>query len=154
MIISKNVEIYYLLEVCVIVLGDRITKLLALTMGNKPIVVTDMITFELAFNRGISWGMFHSSSMITFWVLTLLISAIIIGLLGHTVMKWIHKEQIYGEIAVLSGAISNVIDRCVYGSVIDFVHISYGSWSWPIFNIADVAIVLGVGWILWSQKST
>ena len=45
---------------------------------------------------------------------------------------------------VLGGAIGNLIDRLVYGYVIDFLDVYYGNWHWPAFNIADSAITLGV----------
>lgn len=45
---------------------------------------------------------------------------------------------------VLGGAIGNLIDRVVYGYVIDFIDIYYHVWHWPAFNIADSAITLGV----------
>ncbi|MFA6052887.1 MAG: signal peptidase II [Methylobacter sp.] len=45
---------------------------------------------------------------------------------------------------VLGGAIGNLIDRLVYGYVIDFLDVYYQDWHWPAFNIADSAITLGV----------
>lgn len=45
---------------------------------------------------------------------------------------------------VLGGAIGNLIDRLAYGYVIDFLDVYYQSWHWPAFNIADMAISLGV----------
>jgi signal peptidase II len=45
---------------------------------------------------------------------------------------------------VLSGAIGNVIDRILYGAVVDFVDLHYSGWHWPAFNIADSAITIGV----------
>jgi signal peptidase II len=49
---------------------------------------------------------------------------------------------------VLSGAIGNVIDRILYGAVVDFVDLHYAGWHWPAFNIADTAICIGVGLML------
>ncbi len=49
---------------------------------------------------------------------------------------------------VLGGAIGNLIDRLAYGYVIDFLDVYYQDWHWPAFNIADSAIVLGVGLML------
>jgi signal peptidase II len=49
---------------------------------------------------------------------------------------------------VLGGAIGNLIDRLVYGYVIDFLDVYYGTWHWPAFNIADSAITLGVALML------
>jgi signal peptidase II len=45
---------------------------------------------------------------------------------------------------ILSGAIGNVIDRILYGAVVDFIDIHYMTWHWPAFNIADSAITIGV----------
>jgi len=49
---------------------------------------------------------------------------------------------------VLGGAVGNLIDRLAYGYVIDFLDVYIDTWHWPAFNIADSAIVLGVGLML------
>ena len=50
---------------------------------------------------------------------------------------------------VMSGAVGNLIDRLRYGEVVDFLDIHlWGGYTWPTFNIADSAIVLGVGMLL------
>lgn len=46
--------------------------------------------------------------------------------------------------AILGGALGNFICRVRYGEVIDFAHVYYGEWSWPMFNVADSAITVGV----------
>jgi signal peptidase II len=51
----------------------------------------------------------------------------------------------------LGGAVGNVIDRLVYGAVVDFIDIYYGQWHWPAFNLADSAIVLGAVLIIWGE---
>ncbi|MEW5008422.1 MAG: signal peptidase II [Cycloclasticus sp.] len=45
---------------------------------------------------------------------------------------------------ILGGAIGNVFDRIAYGYVIDFIDVYYQTWHWPVFNIADCAISVGV----------
>ncbi|HEV7733874.1 MAG TPA: signal peptidase II [Candidatus Binatia bacterium] len=45
---------------------------------------------------------------------------------------------------ILGGAIGNFVCRVRYGEVIDFAHVYYGEWSWPMFNVADSAITVGV----------
>jgi signal peptidase II len=45
---------------------------------------------------------------------------------------------------VLGGALGNLIDRVRFGAVTDFVHVYWGQWSWPDFNVADSAIVIGL----------
>jgi signal peptidase II len=49
---------------------------------------------------------------------------------------------------IIGGAIGNVIDRAIYGAVVDFILLSWKTWSWPVFNIADTAITCGVVLIL------
>jgi len=49
---------------------------------------------------------------------------------------------------ILGGAIGNVIDRIVYGHVIDFLDFHWGGWHWPAFNLADSAIVAGAGLLI------
>lgn len=59
----------------------------------------------------------------------------------------LQKHETFLAIAlslVLGGAIGNLIDRLIYGYVIDFLDVYYGAWHWPAFNIADSAITLGV----------
>jgi signal peptidase II len=151
---SHDVDTRYFSLAIILILCDRLTKWLALVSLQEPKQITSFLQFELAFNRGVSWGLFHSDEQITFFVITLVIATIIALLFGYTIIQRINHHVIYGEVAVLTGACSNFIDRCVYGGVIDFIHLSYGSYSWPIFNIADIAIVLGVFWIVWEHKSS
>ena len=49
---------------------------------------------------------------------------------------------------IMGGAIGNLLDRIIYGYVIDFLDFYYGYWHWPAFNIADMAIVGGAGLLI------
>jgi signal peptidase II len=66
------------------------------------------------------------------------------------IILWMSKtstKQPYKLIAlslILSGAIGNLIDRAVFGFVIDFINLHYQDFYWPVFNVADIAITLGV----------
>lgn len=55
---------------------------------------------------------------------------------------------------VLSGAIGNLIDRSIYGYVIDFLHLYYQNWHYPAFNIADSAICIGAALLVWDSFSS
>ena len=46
-------------------------------------------------------------------------------------------------VLVLGGAIGNLVDRLIYGYVVDFVDVYYQNWHWPAFNVADSAITVG-----------
>ncbi|RXY98178.1 signal peptidase II, partial [Klebsiella pneumoniae] len=55
----------------------------------------------------------------------------------------------FGLALVLGGALGNLIDRLLHGHVIDFIHVHYADvWNYPIFNIADIGICIGVALIV------
>jgi signal peptidase II len=66
-------------------------------------------------------------------------------------LKELNRSQRWEAIAwslVLGGALGNLIDRILYGYVIDFLDAYIGDWHWPAFNVADSAITLGVAMLL------
>jgi signal peptidase II len=133
-----------------VLLIDRITKWLALNYLDGEYRVSSFLSFDLIMNRGISWSLFHSMNTIVFGVLTTCITLIIGLLIVHTVRRWYAGYSIFGEVITISGALSNLIDRIIYGGVIDFIVVSAGSWSWPVFNIADCCIVLGIAMMMYT----
>jgi signal peptidase II len=50
--------------------------------------------------------------------------------------------------AVIGGALGNVMDRLIHGAVADFLDFHAFGWHWPAFNLADAAIVCGIGWLI------
>ena len=80
-----------------------------------------------------------------------------IGLIAAVVMIWLIRKNTSQTLfclamsLVLSGAIGNVIDRILYGAVVDFVDLHYAGWHWPAFNIADSAICIGAALIIWGE---
>lgn len=129
----------------IILIIDRITKLAALTYVQTPRVINPYLTFEVTFNRGVSWGMFHEATDLEFILVSIIITAITAFLCWHAYSMYKKGNSIIGHLCVIAGSISNLIDRIIYGGVIDFILLSYNSYSWPVFNIADMMIVCGVG---------
>jgi len=58
-------------------------------------------------------------------------------------------RTLIGLSLVFSGAVGNLMDRLRLGAVVDFLDFGYRSWRWPAFNLADAAITVGVGLLLW-----
>lgn len=144
-----NVHMLAQLMLCVVLFGiDRISKWYALQGKLSHFQITPSITMQPALNRGISWSLFHSENAIVSWCVTLVVSAMIAGFGYITVQKAREKKSIFAECLVLTGALSNLIDRFISGGVVDFILISYQGWSWPIFNGADILIVVGIFMIL------
>lgn len=131
-----------------IIIIDRITKLAALTYLETPQVINKFLSFELVFNRGVSWGMFHDASHIVFVLVSGIIGLITAFLCWHAYARYKKGGLIFGHMCIISGSIANLIDRALYGAVIDFIVLSYNTYSWPVFNMADMAIVCGVGLLI------
>ena len=74
------------------------------------------------------------------------LALVISGVIAVWLARLKHDETLLAVALslVLGGAIGNLIDRLVYGYVIDFLDVYYQTWHWPAFNIADSAITIGV----------
>jgi signal peptidase II len=135
---------------------DRLTKHVAIHMDGPIESPIPCLSWSYVKNRGISWGMLYSHDTVSFVLTTIIICAVIVALVLHTYKQFQSGYSILGEVLVLSGAISNLVDRVCYAGVIDFIAISYHDYCFPVFNIADIAIVTGVGIMLiklWRQNA-
>jgi signal peptidase II len=140
-----NKKLYFFLAFAIFIL-DRVTKLAALAWCMEfPCTINQFLSFEVVFNRGISWGIFHSQSDILFYIVTAIIAIITALLCGYAYQRYMQGNSIVAEVCIIAGSCCNLIDRVIYGGVIDFILLSYGTVSWPVFNIADAMIVFGVG---------
>jgi len=140
-----NKKLYFFLAAGILII-DRVTKLAALAWCiDLPRIINSFLSFEVVFNRGISWGMFHSQSDALFFIVSLIIALITALLCGYAYHRYVQGDSIVAELCIIMGSCCNLIDRVLYGGVIDFIILSYNNVSWPVFNIADAVIVLGVG---------
>ncbi len=115
-----------------------------------PFQLASFLEIVLAWNRGISYGLFQQSTDIGRWALVVLSIVAAIWL-----WRWMWRSDdrltVVSLALIIGGALGNGLDRMVYGAVVDFVHFHVGSFSWYIFNIADAAIVFGVLGLLWES---
>ena len=116
----------------------------------EKIYVNEYLDFILVFNTGISYGLFSGGGDFQKWILISLSILIIIFLLSlirneSTILSKLSISFIIG------GALGNVLDRFTYGAVVDFISLHAKGFSWYIFNIADIFIVLGVILFILSQ---
>lgn len=110
-----------------------------------------MPSFQLTYlrNEGAAFSFLSSAGgwQRWFFVALALTSSVAIGIWLGRLNRTQTREAI-GWALVLGGAIGNLIDRLVWGYVIDFLDVYYGNWHWPAFNVADSAITVGVGLLL------
>lgn len=115
-----------------------------------PHTLTPFMNIVLAWNRGISYGLFQQGTDLGRWALVVLSFAAVIWL-GRWMWRAASRLAVISLALIIGGALGNGVDRAVYGAVVDFVHLYYGSFSWYIFNIADAAIVVGVLGLLYES---
>lgn len=146
---KKNKVALYVYVFCFGFLLDRLTKIFALNnLVNKKVVLFDNLNLILTWNRGVSWGFFSFNSSAAFYFLTFIIFFVIFLFLLHSFCLFKKGKNIFFEILIIIGAISNLLDRFLYEGVIDFLDFYVGNWHWPTFNLADVFVVIGVIGIL------
>ncbi len=132
---------------------DRSTKLYALHNFLPGFALNKYMYFQLVFNKGISWGILNYSHKSIFFFVTTLVLAVTLWFAWYTYQQFKSGVPIFGELLVLAGSLSNIIDRFWYGGVIDFIGVRYNDWYFPVFNIADSAVVLGIALLFFKQLS-
>lgn len=109
------------------------------------------LTLVLARNRGGAWGLLQSTSENVRRPFFLLVSVAAIAFIMTLYRRLLPRQRAlkWGLPLVLGGALGNVLDRIRYGQVIDFIDahmlVKGNAWHWPTFNVADIAICVGVG---------
>lgn len=134
-----------------VILLDQASKVLVLKSAlYLPIRVTPFLDITLAYNKGISFGVFNGSHSLVHAGL-ILVNALITGYLIHLLRQTNHKLSRIALCLIIGGAIGNIIDRLWHGAVIDFLDFYLFNYHWYTFNIADSAIVIGAAILIWTQ---
>jgi signal peptidase II len=111
----------------------------------ESIIISPFFNLTYVRNPGAAFSFLSDAGGWQRWffaVMALIISGILVVWL-YRLKK--HETLLAVALAlVLGGAIGNLIDRLAYGYVIDFLDVYYQNWHWPAFNVADMAISLGV----------
>lgn len=130
---------------------DLITKNYALSslIINHSISINNFLNFTLAFNHGAAFSFLSDAGGWQRWFF-IIFSLIVILIITYILVKEKNSKYIAFSF-VIGGAIGNLYDRILYGYVIDFIEFHYNSFYWPIFNIADIAISIGIILLLYSM---
>jgi signal peptidase II len=132
---------------------DQLTKWWALSnlQLGVPEPVLPFLNWLLLFNPGAAFSFLAQGSGWQRWFLTVL------GLAASIYIVWLLRKSLGDQMLcwalslILGGALGNVLDRIMYGAVVDFIDVYYANWHWPAFNIADSAICIGVALLILSE---
>ena len=134
----------------IIVVADQLTKVLILgyyQLGDST-PVTSFFNVVRVHNTGAAFSFLAGASGWQRWFFT------VIGLVAAAVILWMLKSHggqklfAFSLACILGGALGNVIDRVLYGYVVDFLDFYWRGWHFPAFNVADAAITLGAACLI------
>lgn len=130
----------------VLLILDQFTKQWVIRVFDlyESIEIMPYLNFTYVRNFGAAFSFLSDQDGWQRWMFTLLALAVSVILLvwlrRNPVGMW---RQNLAFSLILAGAIGNVIDRLIYGYVIDFIDVYVNNWHWPAFNLADMAITVG-----------
>lgn len=145
---KKYIFLGAVFAVCVTL--DQITKQAVLNrfvLGESLEIISGFFSLTYVRNKGAAFGFLHSAPESFREPFFLAVPILAIFVLGYLYYQTKSEDRLsaWALSLILSGAAGNLIDRVRFGYVIDFLDFYYVQWGhWPAFNVADIAIVVGV----------
>ena len=147
---------YYLLFLG-LVLTDQFTKQIFMSSFDlgQSVVVNPFLSWTYLQNTGAAFSFLAGGGMMqkSFLLLVSVLVSIWIVIWTQRTPS-IYRQKLSGQFLLLSGAVGNLIDRAQYGFVIDFIDVHINRFYWPVSNIADSLIFVGVALLIFERKST
>ena len=145
---------YYLLCLALVIF-DQLTKQIVVSLFalGESMVINSFVSWTYIQNTGAAFSFLSGGGGILkafLLAVSLFVSAML--------MVWIHKtpairrQRLFGQFILLSGALGNLLDRAQYGYVIDFIDVHYENYYWPVFNVADSLIFIGVILLVFERR--
>lgn len=131
---------------------DQITKILvvnSLVPGENIEIIKNIFSIIYTNNTGAAFSILLGKRIFLIVVAVLIIGVLLYYIKRNKIEK---KIDIIALSFVIGGSLGNLIDRIVRGYVIDFISIKLGNYNFPIFNVADILIVIGVFLLLLSSR--
>ena len=145
---------YYLLFL-VLVLLDQYTKQIFISSFDigQSIIINPYLSWTYLQNTGAAFSILADGGGIqkAFLLSVSVLVSVIIFLWIHKTSEY-QRQKLFGQFLLLSGAVGNLIDRAQYGYVVDFIDMHVNGFYWPVFNLADSFIFIGVLLLLFQRK--
>jgi signal peptidase II len=139
----------------IIVVGiDQITKYLFWNHGRNYQIIDGFFNITLVRNAGAAFGMFQGGR--AFFIAASVAAIALITYLGMRMPRDERARRVCLGL-ILGGAIGNLIDRAIFGEVVDFLQIGFRGHYWPVFNVADIGVTVGATMLvvsaLWPRRA-
>lgn len=131
-----------------VVIFDQITKYIvrnSMGLGESSDILGSVLRFTFVENKGLAFSI-KVSNLAIFTGLSFIASGIVL----YYLYKYRNEGvNVYLPLAlILGGAVGNMIDRVLFSKVVDFIDVGISSYRWPVFNVADSAVSVGLVWFL------
>ncbi|WP_239617347.1 signal peptidase II [Cohnella mopanensis] len=140
---------YYVIAVVVFLIDYASKKIISANVEEnteKISVIGDFFIISHIRNRGAAFGMLQEQRVF-FLSITIIV---VVGILWylHRSFRTGSVMLLFALAMILGGAVGNFLDRALFGEVVDFLQFNFGSYTFPIFNLADSAICVGVALVI------
>ncbi|MFP4975684.1 signal peptidase II [Paenibacillus sp. CN-4] len=139
--------VYYLIALIVFLIDQGTKYLIAtrLELGEQIPVIGDFFLITSHRNTGAAFGILEGKR----WFFIVITVIVVCGIVWYLNKSKDSRKLLPTALGlVLGGAVGNFLDRALTGEVVDFLQFNFGSYTFPIFNVADSCIVIGVGLII------
>lgn len=130
-----------------VIILDQLSKQLVETslLVYETIPLMPFFNLTLAYNEGAAFSFLSDQGGWQRWLFALLAMGVSLVLITWLRRLTVQERLLAAALSlIIGGALGNLIDRLLFGHVIDFLDFYYKSWHWPAFNVADSAIFIGV----------
>jgi signal peptidase II len=145
-------KLAYLAAAAAVFVIDQMSKAWAvrqLRMGDVREIVPNFLHFAYAENPGVAFSFFDNHGDAGRWGLSAVAAVAALLVLYYFWRVPRSDDRVLGGLALLlAGIVGNVTDRMRLGFVVDFIDVQFGSWHYPTFNVADMAICIGAGLLI------
>lgn len=135
------------MELVVIIIGfllDRVTKLWAVSSlkdSNEMVIIKGFFSLTYVENKGAAWNIFTGKTIFLIVFTFVILCGVVFYLLKY---RSKNKFMTMALSIIIAGALGNLVDRTIYKHVVDFILFHYKDvYYFPVFNIADVCVVVG-----------
>ncbi|CAM4335117.1 MAG: signal peptidase II [Paenibacillus macerans] len=140
--------VYFLIALIVFLIDQGTKYLIAtgLTIGEQIPVIGNFFLITSHRNRGAAFSILQDQR----WFFVTVTAVVVVGIIWYLIKIKKQRNKLLPTALslVLGGAVGNFLDRVVSGEVVDFLQFNFGSYTFPIFNVADSCIVIGVALII------
>ena len=144
----KFLEFFLLI---LLVFLDQVSKVFmrGILKSQSITIIPNFFKLELAFNTGGAWSILNNNVSVLIFLNILIL--VILFKMSSKVKK--NRLKSISYVCLIAGTVGNLLDRIFYGSVTDFLSFNFWGYHYPIFNLADIMIVVGAFLLILTLES-